>query len=171
MDLVIDTIEKMLDVSFQILFLGTGESKYENSIISLAKKYPDRVKAKIGFDETLAHQIYASSDFFLMPSRFEPCGLGQMIALKYGTIPVVRKTGGLADTVEPIDMTKNSGYGFVFENPASAELEAVMRQAIGLYYNNTLMDEIFKRASSLDFSWKRSVVEYLSLYEKAIEKS
>ncbi len=167
-DLIIDTIEKILDRRFQIVFLGTGESRYEDSIIALTKKYPDRIKASIGFDEKLAHQIYAGSDFFLMPSRFEPCGLGQMIALKYGTIPVVRKTGGLADTVEPINRIKNSGCGFVFENALPSELETAMRDAIDLYSDQNLMEDAFKRASSLDFSWNRSILEYVSLYEKAM---
>lgn len=169
-DLIIDTIEKMLDKAFQVVLLGTGESRYEDGVIALTKKYPDRIKASIGFDEKLAHQIYAGSDFFLMPSRFEPCGLGQMIALKYGTIPIVRKTGGLADTVKPIDQTGNSGWGFVFENALPTELEAVMRNAIDLYFDQNLMEDIFNRVSSLNFSWQRSILEYVSLYEKAMGK-
>jgi len=169
-DIIIDTIERMMDRNFQVVFLGTGELRYEDGVVALTKKYPDRINARIGFDEKLAHQIYAGSDFFLMPSRFEPCGLGQMIALKYGTIPIVRKTGGLADTVMPVDTTKNSGWGFVFENPLPAELELSMRDAMDIYPNETLMDDIFKRAVSLDFSWNRSIPEYVSLYQKAMEK-
>ncbi|HQL64897.1 MAG TPA: glycogen synthase GlgA [bacterium] len=169
-DIIIDTIERMLNRKFQVVFLGTGELRYEDGVVALTKKYPDRINARIGFDEKLAHQIYAGSDFFLMPSRFEPCGLGQMIALKYGTIPVVRKTGGLADTVMPVDTTKNSGWGFVFENPLPVELESSMRDAIDLYSDEKLMDDIFKRAVSLDFSWNKSILEYVSLYEKAMGK-
>jgi len=169
-DLIIGAIENIKGFDFQFICLGTGETAYENAIMYMAKKYPEKIAVKIGFDDTVARQIYAGSDFFLMPSRFEPCGLGQLISLKYGTIPVVRKTGGLADTVEPIDKSQQSGWGLVFINPDPLELADAMKNAITLYSDNSFMENCFQRAISLDFSWNNSIVQYLSLYEKAIGK-
>ncbi len=108
--------------------------------------------------------------FSFMPSRFEPCGLGQLISLKYGTIPIVRKTGGLADTVKPIDLSNDDGWGIVFDNPQPSELKEAMEQAIRIYGNQELMEKLFRRANSLDFSWKKSIQSYLALYEKSLEK-
>ncbi|HOK79710.1 MAG TPA: glycogen synthase GlgA [bacterium] len=169
-DLIVEAVENLKEKDFQLIALGTGEVLYENAITLLAKKYPDRVAVKIGFDDALARQIYAGCDYFLMPSRFEPCGLGQMIALKYGTIPIVRKTGGLADTVQPINKENREGWGFVFEKADFSELVQVMTMAIETYPDSSFMEHLFKMAISLDFSWNKSVEQYLTLYQKALEK-
>ncbi|MGC8805670.1 MAG: glycogen synthase, partial [Candidatus Ratteibacteria bacterium] len=169
-DLIVEAVENLMEKDFQLISLGTGEVSYENAITLLVKKYPDRVATKIGFDDALARQIYAGSDFFLMPSRFEPCGLGQMIALKYGAIPIVRKTGGLADTIQPVNKENREGWGFVFENASSLELAQTMKTAIEIYSDSDFMEHLFKKAISLDFSWNKSVEQYLYLYQKAFEK-
>ncbi|MCM8758464.1 MAG: glycogen synthase GlgA [Candidatus Omnitrophica bacterium] len=169
-DLIIEAVDMLKGKDFQFVCLGTGDASYEQAVQMLAAKYPEKVGVKIGFDDALARQIYAGSDFFLMPSRFEPCGLGQLISLKYGTIPVVRKTGGLADTVKPIDLSNDDGWGIVFENPQPAQLKEAMDQALRIYVDQDLMEKLFKRANSLDFSWNKSIQKYLSLYDKSLEK-
>jgi len=169
-DLIVAAVESLKEKDFQFIGLGTGERVYEEAITLLAKKYPDRVAVKIGFDDALARQIYAGSDFFLMPSRFEPCGLGQLISLKYGTIPIVRKTGGLADTIQPINVETQEGWGFVFEDADFSQLVQAMNMAIDLYPDTTFMEHLFKKAISLDFSWNKSVEQYIALYQRALEK-
>ncbi|MCM8822597.1 MAG: glycogen synthase GlgA [Candidatus Omnitrophica bacterium] len=169
-DLIIGAIENLKDAEFQFVCLGTGDASYENAMQTLARKYPEKIGVRVGFDDALARQIYAGSDFFLMPSRFEPCGLGQLISLKYGTIPIVRSTGGLSDTVKPIDPVKDIGWGIVFSIPAASDLEKAMWTAIEMYNDVDLMERVFKRATSLDFSWNRAIESYLALYKSALEK-
>lgn len=169
-DLIIGAVESLKDSEFQFVCLGTGDISYEKALQSLSIKYPEKVGVKIGFDDAVARQIYAGSDFFLMPSRFEPCGLGQLISLKYGTIPVARKTGGLADTVKAVDMSGDTGWGIVFEKDQVSELTDAMEKAIEMYRDQELMEKLFKRAISLDFSWSRSIEAYVSLYQQAMEK-
>ncbi len=149
------------DVSF--VLLGTGESKYENAFLNLAKEFPQKVAVKIGFDVNLAQRIYASSDFFLMPSRYEPCGLGQMYSLRYGTIPIVRYTGGLADTVSEFD--ERSGNGFGFKNYDSSYLLKSILKALYYYKQDDYMSALIKNAMNTDLSWERSAAEYVKLYE------
>ena len=150
----------LMELDCQFVFLGTGQKKYESYLKKLAKKYPDKVSANIMFDIKLAQQIYAGSDTFLMPSRFEPCGLGQMIAMRYGTIPVVRKTGGLADTV-------NSQVGFSFTDFTPEALLRTMKRALKVYYNNPKKwKQLQINGMKKDFSWDKSAKEYLKLYKK-----
>jgi len=169
----------LIDLNCQFVFLGTGQKKYENYIKKLAKKYPDKVSANIMFDIKLAQEIYAGSDIFLMPSRFEPCGLGQMIAMRYGTVPVVRKTGGLADTVGNFQLSRNklqinsklqiskSKTGFVFEKFEAKSLENALKNALKVYYD---YPEVWRQLQingmKQDFSWNKSAKEYLKLYKK-----
>ncbi len=169
-DLIIDAMENLKDADFQFVCLGTGDASYENAVVSLSTRYPGKIGVKIGFDDITARQIYAGSDFFLMPSRFEPCGLGQLISLKYGTIPVVRKTGGLADTVKPIDRNSDTGWGLVFDNAEAFELKQAMSEALNIYSDKELMEKLFSRATSLDFSWNKSIETYISIYQKARER-
>jgi starch synthase len=144
----------------QFVFLGTGEKKYENQLKKLAKIYPDKISAQIIFDIKLAQRIYASSDIFLMPSRFEPCGLGQMIAMRYGTIPLVRATGGLADTVD-------KKVGFSFSDFSSYAFIKTLEQALNTYYKKPeKWKKMQKNGMKKDFSWNKSAKEYLKLYEK-----
>ncbi len=162
---LVDEITRYVVASCDVNFvlLGTGESKYENAFLNLAKEFPQKVAVKIGFDVNLAQRIYASSDFFLMPSRYEPCGLGQMYSLRYGTIPIVRYTGGLADTVSEFD--GKSGNGFGFKNYDSSYLLKAILKALYYYKQDDYMSVLIKNAMNMDLSWERSALEYIKLYE------
>jgi starch synthase len=162
-DLIIDIIPELVKMSIQLIILGVGLAGYEKKLVELGKKYPKNISCQIKFDPILAQRIYAGCDIFLMPSEFEPCGLGQMIALRYGTIPVVRKTGGLADTV------KNKINGFVFEKYKSEALLRVLKETLKCYQKQKNWNEIIKRAMSGDFSWQKSAKEYLKLYNKLVK--
>jgi len=155
--------EEVAKLPCQFVFLGTGEKKYENQLKKLAKKYPDKISAQITFDIKLAQQIYAASDIFLMPSRFEPCGLGQMIAMRYGTIPLVRATGGLADTV-------NKKIGFSFSDFSPEAFLKTLKDALDLYYKKPRKwKKMQKRGLKKDFSWNKSAKEYLKLYRQLLK--
>ena len=161
LDILLPALEKTLKKEdFQVVILGTGQSEYENGFEKLAKKYPDKVSSNITFSLALAQKIYAGSDFFLMPSRFEPCGLGQMIAMRYGTIPIARQTGGLKDTVV------HNKTGIVFKKYTQKEMIWAIEQSIKLYKNKKKFVKILKNGMKQDFSWDRSAKEYLKLYNK-----
>lgn len=154
--------EEFSNLNCQFVFLGTGEEKYEKHLEDLAKKYPEKFSAQIKFDEALAHEIYAASDMFLVPSRFEPCGLTQMIAMRYGAVPVVRKTGGLADTV-------NSKNGFVFKKFTPEDLYKTLVRAIKKYNKPSVWKKFQLKGMKEDFSWNNSAKKYLTLYKKALK--
>lgn len=158
----LDRILKKHDV--QVVILGSGYDKYEKGFLALDKKYPDKIKSHITFNVPLAQQIYAGSDFFLMPSKFEPCGLGQMIAMRYGNIPIVRRTGGLKDTV------KNNKTGLVFEKYTIAEMTKTLERAVSLYNKKASLSKVIKTCMKEDFSWDRSAKEYIKLYKKLSAK-
>ncbi len=149
------------------VFLGKGDKPIENSLKELSEKYKDTVSANIRFDETLAHRIYAASDFFLMPSRYEPCGLGQLIAYRYGTIPIARATGGLKDTINDLN-DQGNGTGFLFEEYSDKAFLDKLHQAYKLYDNQGSMLNIRKHIMSLDYSWENQSKEYMKLYERII---
>jgi starch synthase len=151
-----------LDAAFVVL--GTGEPRYQNLWTTLAARYPDRIGARIGFDEPLAHLIEAGSDIFLMPSRFEPCGLNQMYSLRYGTIPVVHETGGLADTV-------NDHNGVVFREYSPRALGDALARALRLYRDRRAWAEMQRAGMTQDFSWDRSAKEYVKIYERVLERA
>jgi starch synthase len=153
--------DKLFKLPCQFVILGTGEKFYEDKLIALAKKYPEKLKYKNYFDLRLAQQIYAGSDIFLMPSRFEPCGLGQMIAMRYGTVPVVRATGGLDDTV-------NSKVGFKFKEFTESALLLAMNKGLKVYQNKDKWRKMQTDGMRRDFSWEKSAKEYLKLYEKLL---
>jgi len=140
--------------------LGTGDQKYHLLLEDIAKKYPKVLSLHLKFDDPLAHKIYAGSDIFLMPSKYEPCGLGQMISLRYATIPLVFKTGGLADTV-------TSDNGFVFDNYKEEDLIKAMKQAMEAFKDKKKWNELMQRAVKCNFSWEGSAKKYIKLYEKA----
>jgi starch synthase len=157
------------DQNIQIVILGTGDKQYEDSLRYFDWKYHGRVSAQIRFDNTLAHKIYAGSDVTLMPSLFEPCGLNQLIAMRYGTLPVVRETGGLKDTVEPYNEYEGTGTGFSFKNYNAHEMLGVIRYAHEVYYNHRKeWNAICRRAMSKDYSWTKSAKEYIDLYESLV---
>ena len=154
-----------LDAAF--VLLGTGEPRYEEFWRALAARYPERIAARIGFDEGLAHRIEGGADLFLMPSRFEPCGLNQMYSLRYGTVPVVRATGGLFDTVRNWDPATGSGTGFTFEEHSSPALLRALRVALGVYEDRTAWRRMQAAGMWQDFSWEASAQEYVNVYERA----
>ncbi|MFW5794409.1 MAG: glycogen synthase GlgA [Bacillota bacterium] len=169
-DLIQRVFSEMLEIDdFNFVVLGTGEKTYEDYFMKLENKYPKKVKAYIGFSNKLAQQIYASSDIFLMPSKYEPCGLGQIIALRYGSIPVVRETGGLVDTITPYNEFNITGNGFSFTNFNAHDMMHVLRYAIHIYnHNKEAWDKIVKQAMETDFSWKQSAKAYRKVYKKIL---
>ncbi len=169
LDLVYDVFDYMMLLGIQFVVLGTGEKKYEEMFKEMEKKYPGRVSAQITFNNELAAKIYASSDIFLMPSRYEPCGLGQMFAMRYGSVPVVRYTGGLADSVKEYDPESGDGTGFGFKPYDSAHLLKALARAV-YYYNSGDWKKIVENAMNQDFTWERSASDYLKLYKTALEK-
>jgi starch synthase len=165
LDLIHAVAEDMLSLGVQFVLLGTGDPVYERYFNDLQKRYPSQVHARIGFDIDLAQRIYAGSDLFLMPSRFEPSGLGQMFALRYGTIPIVRATGGLADTIVPYG--GEEGNGFVFTDYSGPALMQAICQALGLFHKPIAWQSLVQRALLSDFSWERSASRYVDLYRAA----
>jgi starch synthase len=149
--------------------MGSGDHYYEDFFRSIEAKYPDRFKCYIGYSDEIAQKIYAGCDIFLMPSKFEPCGLGQMIAMRYGTLPLVRETGGLKDTVQPFNVYTGEGTGFTFTNFNSYDLKEVMFLAINTYNNNKIaFKKMVKSAMEKDFSWKQSALAYIDLYNRLV---
>lgn len=166
MDLLVSILDRVLQEDIQLVVLGTGDYGYEEHFKNLQSRYPDKVSAIIKFDNTMAHRIYAASDIFLMPSLFEPCGLGQLIALRYGTIPVVRETGGLKDTVVPYNQYTGEGNGFSFANYNAYELETVLNMALNYYKDKNIWESLVKSAMNSDNSWEKSAEIYKKLYEE-----
>jgi starch synthase len=154
------------------VLLGTGERRYEDLWRELAARYPDRIGVKIGFDEGLAHLMEGGADIFLMPSRFEPCGLNQMYSLRYGTVPVVRATGGLYDTVHDVAAARRggarkAGTGFTFAEHTAAALLVALSRAIEAFANRPLWRRIQQAGMRQDFSWEASARAYVDVYERA----
>ena len=159
--------EELLQQDVQLIVLGTGESQYEQDFKNLARKYPNKVSANIFFDDVLAHRIYAACDFVLVPSVFEPCGLTQLIALKYGAVPIVRETGGLRDTVLSYNEQTGEGNGFSFANCNAHDMAFTVRRALDFYYaRHKLYREIQQRGMRQDFSWLQSSAKYVDLYNR-----
>ncbi|MCI0405719.1 MAG: glycogen/starch synthase, partial [candidate division Zixibacteria bacterium] len=170
LDLFAEIADDLLALKVKMVVLGTGDERYHELFKELEKKYPKKIKAFLTFDNKLAHGIEAGSDLFLMPSRYEPCGLNQLYSLKYGTVPVVRETGGLADTVEPADEKGERGTGFVFTHYDSGEFFDSLKKALSLYGNKAAWKKLQLRGMEKDFSWHASAVKYLDLYQKALAK-
>ncbi len=169
LDLIHAIVEQMLSLPVQFSVLGTGDLGYEAFFRQLQKRFPGQVHARIGFDVSLAQRIYAGSDLFLMPSRFEPCGLGQMMALRYGTIPIVRATGGLADSIHGIGSGNSAdANGFVFREYLPQELLECIVRANGMFHRTAEWKRLVRRAMKCDFSWNRSAARYEALYLEAI---
>lgn len=167
-DLVATIADRIVDTGAQLVVLGTGDPAIEDAFRRVAAARPNRVAVRLGFDAHQASRIYAGSDLFLMPSRFEPCGLGQMIAMRYGTIPIVRRTGGLADTVWDDDPPAQSGTGFVFDSYDPLACFAAIERALERYRDPTAWDAVRRRAMGMDFSWAISARQYAALYTRAI---
>lgn len=165
LDLVNYAMERMIERSVQVAILGTGEQYYEDALRYFAWKYPGSMAARIEFDPALSHRFYAGADMFLMPSLFEPCGLSQMIAMRYGTIPVVRETGGLKDSVQPYNQFKDEGDGFSFANFNGDEMfDAVIRACEVFWTDKVAWHRLQRRAMKADFSWDKSAEQYVEMY-------
>jgi len=166
-DLVIHCLENLIDTPVQFVFLGSGDRGLEHRLKNLSHLYPKQFSMTIGYNEDFAHLIEAGADMFLMPSLFEPCGLNQLFSQCYGTLPIVRHTGGLADTV--IDTTSESisnktATGFVFEEPSIGALLETIKRALLIYSNTSLWKQLQTNAMQKDFSWSKSAKEYLEIY-------
>lgn len=165
-DLINHVMDELCQDDIQIVVLGTGEERYENMFRYFAQKYPKKVSAQIYYSEPMSHKIYAASDAFLMPSLFEPCGLSQLMSLKYGTLPIVRETGGLKDTVEAYNEIEKTGTGFSFTNYNAHEMMGIVRYAESIYYDKKRdWNKIVERAMQKDYSWNNSARLYEELYE------
>lgn len=171
LDLIAYVMDEMLShARLQFVVLGTGQEQYVNMLRYFADKYPDKLSANICYSEQLAHRIYASADALLMPSLFEPCGLSQLMSYCYGTLPIVRETGGLKDTVQPYNEYEHTGTGFSFANYNAHEMMNTIYYAMHIYYDDrTRWDEMAQRDMRMDFSWENSAREYEKLYERLLE--
>ena len=159
-DILAEGIDEICKMNLQIVILGTGDIKYHEIMEEMVRKYPKVISLHLRFDDPLAHKIYAGSDIFLMPSRYEPCGLGQLISFRYGTIPLVFKTGGLADTV-------NEANGFVFDNYSRAALIETIKKTISTFNSKKKWEALVAKAMKSDFSWEEQSRKYLEMYAKA----
>lgn len=165
LDLLAHVLEEMLSLDLQMVVLGTGDRRYEEMFKYFAAKYPSKIAVQLTFDEVLAHKIYAGSDILLMPSLFEPCGLSQMIAMRYGTIPIVRETGGLKDSVNPYNEYTGEGNGFTFANYNAHELLFTIQRAVRFFYDDKVAWKgLAENARKSDFSWAKSAKKYEELY-------
>ncbi|HEX9849207.1 glycogen synthase GlgA [Candidatus Deferrimicrobium sp.] len=169
-DLVERIGEWLAEQPLRVVILGSGERKHEEAMEKLGRKYPDRIAIRVAYDNALAHKIEAGSDMYLMPSRYEPCGLNQIYSLKYGTVPIVRETGGLADTVVDADENPAAGTGFTFRRFEAEELKGAVARALAAYADRSRWDAIVRRGMALDFSWEASARAYVDLYGKALRK-
>lgn len=167
-DLIAAAAKDLIKLNIALVMLGTGQSKYEDGLRALAGKYPNQVGLTIGYDEGLAHLIEAGSDMFLMPSLFEPCGLNQMYSLRYGTVPVVRATGGLVDTVVNWQPANKKGNGFLFKAATSQALVTVVKKAVKAFANKKEWDRIVQNGMAEDHSWRKSAERYLALYHTLV---
>ncbi len=166
LDLVRTVIEEVLRQDVQVVILGKGDSAYENYFSDLARKYVGKLVTVIAFNPDLSRKIYSGADLFLMPSKSEPCGLSQMIASRYGTVPIVRETGGLYDSIKPVG---NGGNGFTFANYNAYDMLYVIREAINCYHNKEFWPQLVKRVMQVDFSWQRSAKEYEKVYGEMLK--
>jgi starch synthase len=170
--LIHKVIEHLTDLPIQLAILGSGETRFETALQQAAEKHPKQVGVIIGYDEALAHQIEAGSDAFLMPSRFEPCGLNQLYSLRYGTLPIVHNVGGLADSVTdatPGNINQKRATGVVFYEPTEQALLAAIKRAYEIYNNPQLWTDIISTGMRQQFNWEASAKRYMELYQAAMD--
>ena len=168
-DILISALEEMLSSNMQFVLLGSGNPAYERGFLTLAARHPEKVAVKLGYDHGLSHRIEAGCDFFLMPSRFEPCGLNQMYSLRYGTIPIVRVTGGLDDSVTDVSEDPAIADGIKFTEYSARALVKAIRKALVLYEDGALLTHFRKNAMTVDFSWEHCTHEYEAAFQRALE--
>ncbi len=167
-DILSSVLEELLNQDLQMVVVGTGDKRYEDLFRYFAGKYPDKISSQIKFDLGLAQRVYAGSDMMLIPSRFEPCGLTQMVAMRYGTVPIVRETGGLADSVIPYNPITGKGLGFSFRNYDGQDLKDCVNRATAVYKDKKAWLKILRADMAADFSWTRSAEAYEQIYEKLV---
>ena len=171
LDLVRGVFHELMGKGIQMVVLGTGDPEYEEFFNGMSGQYPDQFRAYIGFDESLAHQIYAGADLFLMPSKFEPCGLSQMIAMRYGSVPIVRETGGLNDTVQSYNEFTGEGNGFTFTHFNAHDMLYTIERALAVYRDSEKWELLARSAMETDYSWGQSAKQYKALYTDLISRS
>lgn len=171
LDLVQHVIDEIMALDVQLVIIGTGDHQYEQMLQQAAQRHPEKCNVQLKFDNKLARQLYAASDIFLMPSQFEPCGLGQLISMRYGSVPVVRETGGLKDTVIPYRASSGDGCGFTFENYNAHEMLSALKEAVALYQQDSdEWQKLVRRGMEKDYSWDHSALMYKTLYESLTMK-
>ena len=168
LDILFDAVPRLMRTGIRLVILGQGDEVYVKAVRTLGRKYPGKIGVRIGFDPALAHKIEAGADMFLMPSRFEPCGLNQMYSLKYGTIPIVHAVGGLDDTILAFDPLTGKGNGFKFSDFSAPSLLKEVRRALSLFKDQLLWKRLMSNAMSSDFSWKKAARSYERLYIKTL---
>jgi starch synthase len=168
LDLITHVLQELLQMDIQIVLLGTGDQDYEDIFEYYSQIYPSKLSSNIGYSETLAKKIYASSDMFLMPSLFEPCGLSQMISMRYGTVPIVRETGGLKDTVKPYNAFTNEGTGFTFRNYNAHEMLKTVKNSVEVYKDKKAWKELVLRCMNEKNSWSHAAKNYKSFYKEIL---
>ncbi len=171
LDLIQKIFPQLMKLDIQMILLGTGDKKYHSFFDKMSHQYREKFACYLGFNDDLAHLIEGGSDIFLMPSKYEPCGLNQMYSLKYGTVPIVRETGGLADTVKKFDEKSGSGNGFVFKNYTTKDLMAEIKRALKVYKNKQQWMNIVRNGMKSDFSWNSSAKKYLELYKTILSNN
>jgi starch synthase len=165
-DLIAQIMDRLAREEMIMVVLGSGDKQYEEMFARLNKQFPNKIALKVAYDNAVAHKIEAGSDMFLMPSRYEPCGLNQIYSLKYGTVPIVRATGGLDDTIEPWDARTGKGTGFKFTEYNGESLLLTIKQALVAYRDQTSWQALMRNGMNKDFSWNASAREYGKVYER-----
>lgn len=168
-EIIMPIMTEILNLPAQMVVLGTGDPYYEHLLLDFARTFSDKMYVSIAYDDTFAHRIEAGADMFLMPSKFEPCGLNQMMSMRYGTLPIVRATGGLDDSVRDADQDDENGTGFKFKRYESAELMRTIRRAVEAYHDPHRWKRIQRNAMARDFSWEKSATQYIEMYETALK--
>jgi starch synthase len=170
LDILTKALPEIMSLGVQLVILGTGDERYHRILSDAVGRYPENMRVLLRYDDSLAKNLYAGCDIFLMPSHYEPCGLGQMIALRYGTVPVVRRTGGLTDTVTDYNPKTGKGTGFLFEEYSAPALIDCLHRALAVYGNRTTWRSLMRNGMKQDFSWEHSAKEYVKVYRKAMRK-
>jgi starch synthase len=170
LDLVFQSVPELLSSGAKLVVLGKGDERFHRGFLSLQEQYRDKMSVTIGFDDSLAHRIYAGADFFIMPSQYEPCGLGQLMSLRYGCIPVARKTGGLADTIQDFEPLASRGTGFLFTDYTPSAFLDALKRAFCVFTDSRKMNRMITEGMKQDFSWRSSVERYCRLYEQSLGK-
>jgi len=170
LNLVIQSVSELVSFGVKLAILGKGENIFHRTLTKMARKYKGAVSVTIGFEEARARQIYAGSDFFLMPSRYEPCGLGQLIAMRYGCVPIARKTGGLSDTIFDYEPLASRGTGFLFSDYTPPAMQDAVKRALCVYTDSEKMNRMMRNCMMMDFTWTNSARKYIELYKVAAKR-